>query len=154
MNLSLKPCTKSDEGFLYELYCNSRAEEMAAWGWGEAQQKAFLQLQFKARQGSYQAQFPDAQDSMVTFDDKAIGRMLVVRNEEEFRLVDIVIHTGYQGKGIGSRLIKDFIDEARQTKKPVRLHVEMLNPAKLLYEKLGFKVIEERGGHYFMEYCD
>ena len=37
MNVSLRPVEADDHPFLYELYCSTRQEELAAWGWDAAQ---------------------------------------------------------------------------------------------------------------------
>ncbi len=51
-------------------------------------------------------------------------------------LVYIATHEAYRGKGIGKALIKEAFE---QTKGDIALHVEPDNPAKILYEKLGFE---------------
>jgi ribosomal-protein-alanine N-acetyltransferase len=50
-------------------------------------------------------------------------------------LVYIAIHEEYRGKGIGKTLMQKAIDHA---KGDISLHVEASNPAKFLYEKMGF----------------
>lgn len=58
-------------------------------------------------------------------------------------LVYIAMHGGYRGKGIGKELMKRAINKADGN---IALHVEPNNPAKFLYEKLGFtnKYLEMR----------
>lgn len=58
-------------------------------------------------------------------------------------LVYIATHKGYRGQGIGKRLMQTAIE---QTKGNIALHVEPDNPAKKLYEELGFtnKYLEMR----------
>lgn len=58
-------------------------------------------------------------------------------------LVYIAMHGGYRGKGIGKELMKKAIEKADGN---IALHVEPNNPAKFLYEKLGFtnKYLEMR----------
>lgn len=58
-------------------------------------------------------------------------------------LVYIATHNGYRGQGIGKRLMQLAIE---QTDGNIALHVEPDNPAKKLYEKLGFtnKYLEMR----------
>lgn len=58
-------------------------------------------------------------------------------------LVYIATHGGYRGQGIGKKLMQMAIDN---TKGSIALHVEPENPAKGLYEKLGFtnKYLEMR----------
>lgn len=58
-------------------------------------------------------------------------------------LVYIAINCDYRGKGIGKELMKKAIEKADGD---IALHVEPNNPAKFLYEKLGFtnKYLEMR----------
>ncbi len=58
-------------------------------------------------------------------------------------LVYIAIHKDYRGKGIGKILMNKVIEFS---KGDIALHVEKDNPAKYLYEKLGFtnKYLEMR----------
>lgn len=58
-------------------------------------------------------------------------------------LVYIATHNGYRGRGIGKKLMEKAIEE---TEGCIALHVEPDNPAKSLYEKLGFtnKYLEMR----------
>lgn len=58
-------------------------------------------------------------------------------------LVYIAIHKDYRGKGIGKILMNKVIEFSKGN---IALHVEKDNPAKYLYEKLGFtnKYLEMR----------
>ncbi|MEZ4824297.1 MAG: GNAT family N-acetyltransferase [Ignavibacteria bacterium] len=58
-------------------------------------------------------------------------------------LVYIAIHRNHRGKGIGKKLMLEVMPK---TKGGIALHVEPDNPAKFLYEKLGFtnKYLEMR----------
>lgn len=51
-------------------------------------------------------------------------------------LVYIATHGGHRGKGIGRNLMTHAIEN---TEGDIALHVEKDNPARFLYEKLGFK---------------
>lgn len=50
-------------------------------------------------------------------------------------LVYIATHQEYRGKGIGKKIMQHVIDNVDGN---IALHVEPNNPAKFLYEKLGF----------------
>lgn len=54
----------------------------------------------------------------------------------EHILVYIATDTNQRGKGIGKKLMQAAI---QNTKGSIALHVEPQNPAKILYEKLGFE---------------
>jgi [ribosomal protein S18]-alanine N-acetyltransferase len=58
-------------------------------------------------------------------------------------LVYIATHKNHRGKGIGKKLMQDSIAYANGN---IALHVEPENPAKFLYDKLGFtnKYLEMR----------
>ncbi|MFO7755610.1 MAG: GNAT family N-acetyltransferase [Bacteroidales bacterium] len=58
-------------------------------------------------------------------------------------LVYIATHRDYRGKGIGKQMMKEALDAAEGN---VKLHVEPENPARFLYEKIGFtsKYLEMR----------
>lgn len=58
-------------------------------------------------------------------------------------LVYIAIHKDYRGKGLGKKLMEQTFKE---TEGDIALHVESDNPAKHLYEKVGFtnKYLEMR----------
>lgn len=51
-------------------------------------------------------------------------------------LLFVAVAGEYRNKGIGSRLIKQTISECKGR---IKLHVEYDNPARALYERLGFK---------------
>jgi GNAT superfamily N-acetyltransferase len=51
-------------------------------------------------------------------------------------LVYIAVHRNYRGKGLGKKMMNKIM---QLTKGDIALHVEKDNPAKLLYEKVGFE---------------
>jgi [ribosomal protein S18]-alanine N-acetyltransferase len=58
-------------------------------------------------------------------------------------LVYIAVHKDYRGKGLGKELMLKTFEKAQGS---IKLHVEPDNPARFLYEKLGFtsKYLEMR----------
>ena len=135
MQLNLRPATPDDEPFLLEVYASTRIDELAGLGWNDDQKQAFIKIQFLARERSY----PRVDDRIILLDGRAVGRMLVDRNEAEILLRDIALLTEYRNTGIGSRLINDLMQEAAAAGKPIKLHVVSSSPAVRLYERLGFR---------------
>lgn len=81
-------------------------------------------------------------------DGKMVGAVIVNKTGmdgyiPENILVYIATHNEYRGKGVGKALMLAAINEAEGD---IALHVEPDNPAKILYEKLGFtnKYLEMR----------
>ncbi|MCC5943576.1 MAG: GNAT family N-acetyltransferase [Bernardetiaceae bacterium] len=86
------------------------------------------------------------------YDQESAGKVVgaVVMNETGMKgyipeniLVYIAVDNNYRGKGLGKMLMKAAIETAKGA---IALHVEPDNPAKKLYEKLGFtnKYLEMR----------
>lgn len=63
-------------------------------------------------------------------------------------LTDIAVKKETQGKGYGAALI-EYIKKTE--KLPIQLSVKTTNPAKKLYDKLGFKVIQEVFNYYAVQ---
>src|ERR1051325_2576327 len=150
MAVTLRPAQPEDEEFLYALYALSRREEMAAWGWPEAQQQMFLRMQFNARQAHYRAQFVNAEHRIIMLDGSPIGRMVVAREADHFRLADIALVPEHRGRGVGARLVNELLDEAGREGKTVLLFVEKQNPAARLYGRLGFHIVGDIDSHFSM----
>lgn len=79
---------------------------------------------------------------LAAFDDKKLVSALVMNNTgmseyvPENILVYVAVHESMRGKGFGQNIVKRGIDMADGN---VKLHVEYDNPAKKLYERVGFK---------------
>ena len=151
MRLILRSVAPSDDAFLFRLYASTRKEELDAWGWDDEQRKAFLEMQFRAQHMSYRAQFPNADHQIILKDDQPIGRIMVTRTDDEFRLVDIALLWESRGSGIGTQLVRALVEEASRAGKPLRLTVLRTNPAARLYERLGFTVVGDNGLYFQME---
>lgn len=146
---SLRPAVPEDFQFLRALYFDTRKGEIAAFGWPEAQAQAFLGMQFDFQARSYAGLYPDAEHSIVETDAGPVGRVLVNRTENEFRVVDIALLSGVRGQGIGRSLLEDVIEKAERAGLPVRLSVLIGNPAVRLYLKLGF--VEDGNDGMYLE---
>jgi ribosomal protein S18 acetylase RimI-like enzyme len=150
--ITFRPIQPEDEEFLCELYATTREVEMAQVDWTAEQKEAFLGMQFRAQHEYYQEQFPDARFDILEVAGRPIGRLYVHHREDEIRLIDIALLPEHRGAGLGTRLMKELLDEAGEAGKPLRIHVEQFNPALRLYERLGFSKIEEQGLHWLMEW--
>ena len=66
----------------------------------------------------------------------------------------IALFREYRGKGIGTAMMRGILKELKQRGyRRVSLSVQKVNYALKLYEKTGFRVIEDRGEEYVMV-CD
>jgi len=151
--IELRPVTPDDVDFLYRVYASTRQQEVAAFGWSESAEKAFLKMQFEARQAAYKMQFPGASQEIVLYNAEPVGQMIVDHRPEALLLVDISILRKFRGMGIGSQLIGILKGEADANDIPLRLHVDRTNfSAFEWYKKLGFQPTAETDLMYEMEW--
>jgi ribosomal protein S18 acetylase RimI-like enzyme len=146
--ITFQPVADEDEEFLFRLYSTTRAEEVQAWGWPEAEAQLFLKMQFTARQRSYQATYPNATYTLVLKTGEPIGQEVVERGAKTIRLIDIALVPAYRGTGIGTLLLNDLIEESRSSEATVELKVLRNNVAAIrLYERMGFVTTQEDAIH-------
>jgi ribosomal protein S18 acetylase RimI-like enzyme len=120
--------------------------------WTDEQKEAFVRQQFEAQSVWYRDHYEGAQLDVILVDGEPAGRLYVHRRPNEIRLVDITLLPEYRQGGIGTSLLRDLLAEGEAAGKPVTIHVEIYNPAMRLYERLGFRPIEERGPYRLMEW--
>ena len=83
---------------------------------------------------------------------KAVGLLKVNREGAVWDLIQIQLLPHLQGKGVGRKLIERLLSEAAAAGASVKLSVLKGNPAKKLYEQLGFRVVREGAKEYFMRH--
>lgn len=105
--------------------------------------QAFVEQQFRLRQAHYASYYPKAGDTIILVEEVPIGRCLVDRSGPVWCLVDIALFAGFRHCGIGGQLIGGLLADAMAQNRALGLSVERGNPARRLYDRLGFKVIEE-----------
>ncbi|MEO6511295.1 MAG: GNAT family N-acetyltransferase [Nocardioides sp.] len=90
---------------------------------------------------------PDSTTSVVTAYGADVGRLRVVRTSDLVELAGLQLLPVHQGRGLGTRVIRDLMAEAAATGRTFGLSVEQDNPrARALYERLGLVVVGETSG--------
>jgi ribosomal protein S18 acetylase RimI-like enzyme len=148
--IAFHPEQPEDESFLYRLYATTRAYEMALTGWPPEAQDAFLRQQFQFQAIHYHRYYPSASFQIILLDSQPVGRVYLDYGAEDILLIDIALLPEYRGMGIGGWIMHDLLEEAARTQRRVTLHVEPHNPALRLYQRLGFRVIDEPGANPLM----
>jgi ribosomal protein S18 acetylase RimI-like enzyme len=150
--ITFRPYSDADIPFLRYLYGTTREDEMQRVPWTDEQKAQFLDMQFTAQKNHYEASYPDCEFLVIEIEGKAIGRLYIDRGEKEIRLTDIALLPEYRGRGIGRMLLEEILEEGRASGRRVTIYVEHYNPARHLYDRLGFRHIETNGVYHFMEW--
>jgi len=148
--ISLRNATEGDAEFLYRVYASTRAAELAMTDWTDEQKEQFCRMQFQAQTTDYLANYSNAQRSIIERDGAPVGRLIVDRVEREICIVDVALLPDARGGGIGTKLLRELMDEAGEAGKPLTIYVEKFNPALRLYLRLGFQPIEDKGVYLLM----
>jgi len=151
-HVSLRSVTADDAPFLAGVYASTREAELSQTDWNEEQKQSFCQMQFEAQDAHYRQHYRTAEYFVIIADHCPVGRLYVDRWSREIRIMDIAILPEHRGKGIGTQLLGNLQGEAAECGKILSIHVERMNPALLLYERLGFRIAEDKGVYLLMEW--
>jgi ribosomal protein S18 acetylase RimI-like enzyme len=147
----LRPVADDDRAFLVELYASVREPELAHVPWDESTRRAFVEQQFAAQDAHYRGNYPGATLDVVELEGERAGRLYVHRGPHDIRIMDIALLPPFRGRGIATALLRALVDEAETGRRKLSIHVEANNPARTLYERLGFRPAGEHGVYILME---
>ncbi|MGE3801483.1 MAG: hypothetical protein AB7H80_10710 [Candidatus Kapaibacterium sp.] len=152
MSISLRPVAAPDESFLFELFGAIKERDLEHTKLTRPQRRHFIRSQYDARKKHYDKFFDDAEDSLILNEKKKIGRLILQRKEEEFRIIALEILPDYNGKGVYESIIQDIQAEAEEVGKPISVQVEQLGGWFDMLSALGFEKTGETEAHYQMEW--
>jgi ribosomal protein S18 acetylase RimI-like enzyme len=136
----LRSAVRADRGFLFDLHRSTMREYIEPiWGWDEDLQRRI----FKERLGLENVR-------VVLVEGHAAGMVKVTQTPDEMFLARIEIAPTHQRRGIGTAIIREVLEDAHRQKLPVTLEVLHGNPARGLYERLGFRIVDENDERCFM----
>jgi ribosomal protein S18 acetylase RimI-like enzyme len=150
--VTLRPATAGDAPFLAAVYASTRMDELELTDWDPEQKNAFCQMQSEAQAAHYRQHYLTAEYFVIETADCQVGRLYLDRWAREIRIMDIAILPAHRGRGIGTRLLRGLQQEATRSGKCLSIHVERLNPALGLYQRIGFQVTVDKGVYLLMEW--
>ncbi|MEV5003647.1 GNAT family N-acetyltransferase [Nocardioides sp. LML1-1-1.1] len=150
--VELRPVVAGDLEDLVDLYAAGRAAELDQVAWPPGQREAFVRMQHDAQDRHYRAANPDATFDVVEVEGRFAGRITLDRRVDDIRVVDLALLPPYRGRGIGGALLTRVLAEASATGRTASIHVEVHNPARRLYARLGFRPVEDRGVYLLMRW--
>ena len=140
--ISFRPVMGDDYEYLYamnKLTMQEHAEKMYG-PWDEA----------IARRIFAERWHPESM-RIVVIDGRDGGMLEVIPDETGVHLANIRVVPEHQNRGIGTQLILQVLRDAHSRGLPVSLRVLKVNPARRLYERLGFVTVDETETHHLME---
>jgi ribosomal protein S18 acetylase RimI-like enzyme len=144
--VDLRKARPEDEPLLDELFYEDRVAQLAGIGLGEAQIRELVEMQARGRRTTYAAQFPAAEDSILLGEEgQPAGRLLLDRQADRWRIVDIAVLAARRGQRLGTKVVRQCQQRVAAAGARLELQVRPENPARRLYERLGFRVASDAG---------
>jgi len=98
--------------------------------------------------------FTPATHQIIQYKGHDIGCLALEDSAADIVLDKLFILPAYQNRGIGTSILRHLIGEARAARKPLRLSVLVVNPARQLYERMGFAVTRSTPERHHMEWSE
>jgi GNAT superfamily N-acetyltransferase len=135
MNITLRPVTSADRRFVEHVYFSTQRwiidKLFGGWRGDDIELTKFAQF------------YDEKRAEIINIDGEDSGWIDVAREETAMSVNCIFLLQHKQQLGIGSFLLKAIINEAISSGKSLRIATAKINPARFLYQRLGFVVIEE-----------
>jgi ribosomal protein S18 acetylase RimI-like enzyme len=143
MIVELRQATSYDVTFLWDVFRVSMKGYITQTRgeWNEEREKS----QFRNQMDLLAAR-------VIRSNDLEVGFIMAPIKDGARWIHTICVVPEHQRKGIGTEVLRRVIAQAEEQKLPLYLSVLKVNPARLLYERLGFIVIEETTHHFKMQF--
>src|SRR5688500_8878665 len=143
MNVTRRPATEADAIFAREAHHGAyrEASERQFGPWDEARQDRF-----------FASEWADGKLEIVEVDGVPCGYVRIEERDDDFHVREIVIHPHFQGRGIGTGVLRETQERARAKGVPIVLGTFLTNRAADLYQRLGFQETGRTETHVLMEW--
>jgi len=138
-SIEIKKATEKDYPYCYKLDKTNMLEYVNKH-WGGWNPKIFKK------------DFDPKNTKIILKNNRRIGYFVVLEKPKFWYISNIQISPRLMGKGLGSYIMKLIEKQVSKTNKPkIQLEVFKDNPAKRLYERFGYKIIEDKGSSVEMK---
>lgn len=140
MSYSLRGATPEDIDFAKHVKLEGlRPYIEKLWGWdGATEERQFCE------------NFDPATATIISSESGKVGFYELVDRGFELFLAGIYIDARFRGQGLGTAVLRDLVAAARARQLPLALRVLRPNPARRLYERLGFRATRATKTHVLM----
>lgn len=157
LNYRIRPATRSDEPFLWEmLYQSLHVEGQEPFprdvvhrpniaryvkNWGRADDLGFIAEDARSNLpvGAVWSRLSSAEDQGFAYIDEATPEL------------GIALLPEYRGQGIGTALLEHLLKTAKELYPAIALSVSPSNPAIRLYKRMGFEIVDVRNEYPVMK---
>lgn len=145
VSVSQRPATPADTDFARSVHHRAYRDviERQYGPWDEANQDGLFNSAWS----------PEAHE-IILLDGVRCGYSCIQNQNDAIYLRELVIDPDFQGRGIGTCILRHLIDRAIARGVPVRLRTHIVNRAANLYRRMGFQEAERTESHLLLEWND
>ena len=141
MNIVTREAKESDFDFAFEAKRQAMSPHIISkWGWDEDYQL-----------GVHKQRWEEKPWFVIQMHTKPIGTLSIHHLEQYVRFGEFYLLTDYRNRGIGTHILKKFLEECDEQSRKVALEYLKWSPVGSLYKRNGFKITNQNDIHYFME---
>lgn len=143
--ITTRPSVAEDSAFMLELYASTSKDVLDDLGWTIGSQRTFVIMQAQTEEWNRARLYPGMDRLTICVDDMPVGRLLVCMRNNMLHLVDLSLLPRFRGNGIGTQLMTEILEEARNARVPVKVKVRKESGAIRFVERLGFATPTDLG---------
>ncbi len=150
----LKPARSADDGFLYDVFATTWADEVAALP-NQNLARHVLRIQHIAQERRFDARYPGLRRFVVSHEGERAGRFYLFGSGSTLHVVDLTLLPPFQSRGIGSRLMRDLMREASTDGARVGMRLARDNERSLLLcIAFGFELVSSDDLDHYLEWAE
>jgi len=139
MDITLRPATPDDFAYCARLYFSAMEPTIRA-----------LDLDIAKHTAGFRERWVAAEVRIITHDGVDVGWVQAAAEADALFLKQLFVEAPLQRRGIGTRVMHRLMDEAARDGRAMTLGVVKTNPARRLYERLGFALTHEDERKFYM----
>jgi GNAT superfamily N-acetyltransferase len=104
-----------------------------------------------AQAEKFARQFVLAEVRVIVVDGRDVGYLQAAEESDALLLKELHVAAPFQNRGIGTAVLRRLFAEAERMGKPMTVGVVKFNPARGLYERLGFRTVGDDAHKFYMK---
>ena len=145
--ITTRPSVAEDSALMLELYASTSKDVLDDLGWTIGSQRTFVIMQAQTEEWNRGRLYPGMDRLTICVDDMPVGRLLVCMRNNVLHLVDLSLLPRFRGNGIGTQLLSEILEEARNARVPVKVKIRKNSGAIRFVERLDFGTPTDLGSN-------
>lgn len=139
-SIKLRPARPADYDFARTVHhAGMRWIAERLTGWDDA-----------AQDRKFRQQFVLAEVRIIVAHSRDVRYVQAAEQSDALFLKELHVAASYQNRGIGAEVLRRLCAEAERARKPVTVGVVKFNPARALYQRLGFRIVGEDTHKFYL----